>query len=636
MTNPLDRRSVLRRAGALGSISLVGTTAASPATTPTGRGAPGALFQAGAASRSVAPPAGVGVDAGGYGTCATCPTTAVRDGDDLTANALVVADEDGETIVAMAVVDAQGWFAGYQQGEFGLTPLRERIAATFRGRGFDVDAGHVVVQSTHSHAAPANIGIWGTNPEYMRYLSDSVHDAVVEAVDDMEAAVLESATGDVGYIAAISLSEGNSYEGWPKDTKLTALRARAAGTGNDRPGTGRTIGTYATVPCHPHVVHGPSVPELGSDYFGPARRWLEERIGGTAVVGPATLGDQVSPMQNERGEFADGTRRAYRLVDRIGALVGSVTAGAIRGGHIVQDGTIAGSEQHVQAPATNPALLAANCTPAGAAVGIPLDRSCEPPYGYGGAVGTWLTALRIGDTVVASEPGEAFSHVTSAVRDSFPDAATVAVAGQAQDQLGYYYAPWAFPAAVAHSVNHDIFHVSLALADETIGAHAANSTALGLGTATRPADPTGRDPTRVFEPGIQVVIFPNAATETVPESDGVSLPVAVFPRDAREGDENAGTPVVDFGDGTVEAWDGQYGRHVFPGPGEYEVTAELPDHDVAWSMRVTVEDARTVTATADYPEHAPTAIDEVKSFYAELADGAVEAPEDPAVLTALE
>lgn len=635
MDKHIKRRNVLRGAGTLGALSFVGTVSADPPTVPPGQDYPGATFQAGAVNRSIAPPDGVGVDAGGYGTCATCPTTEIRDGDDLKARAMVIADADGETAVAMVVVDAQGWFAGYQQGEFGIKSVRDRIATTLGAHGFDIDAGNVVIQSTHSHAAPANIGVWGTNPEYMEYLANRVHETVVEAVDALEPAVIETGVGDIGYISAISLSEGNSYEGWPKDTQLTTLRARAAGTGNDRPGTGRTIGTYATVPSHPHIVHGPSVPELGSDYFGPAARWLESELGGTAVVGPATLGDQVSPMQNERGEFDDGTRRSYRLVDRVGALVGNVTEQAIRDGRLIQDGTVGGAEQHITPPGTNPALLAANCTPAGEAVGIPLDRSCEPPYLYGDAIGTWVTSLRIGDFVVASQPGEAFSHVTSAMRDSFPDATTVAIAGQAQDQLGYFYAPWAFPAAVAYSVNHDIFHVSLALADATITGHAANSTELGLGTATRPADPTGRDPTRIFDPGVQVIVFPNAATESVPESDGISLPVAVFANDAREGGAQAGTPVVDFGDGTVVEWDDTYGRHVFPGPGEYTVTATLPEHDIEWSMTISIDDAWSVTATAEYPVHAPQATDETRAFYEGQTSEPIEPPNDPEALTRL-
>jgi hypothetical protein len=616
----------------MGALSLAGQVTGETPTVTKNREHPGAAFQADAASRSIAPPDGFGVDAGGSGTCATCPMTNVREGDDLTARSFVVADADGGSVVAMVVVDAQGWFAGYQQGEFGIKPVRDRIAATLGARGFDVDAGNVVVQATHSHAAPANVGIWGTNPEYMRYLATQVHDVVADAVDALEPAVLEAGVGDVGYISAISLAEGNSNEGWPKDTQLTTLRVRAAHTWNDRPGTGRTIGTDATVPCHPHIVHGPSVPELGSDYIGPAARWLEDELGGTAVVGPATLGDQVSPMQNERGEFADGTRRSYRLVDRVGALVGNVTKRALREGRIIQDGTLAATEQHITPPGTNPALLAANCTPAGEEVGIPIDRSCEPPYLYGDAIGTWVTSLRIGDVVVASQPGEAFPPVTSAMRDTFPDAATVAVAGQAQDQLGYFYAPWAFPAAVAFSVNHHIFNVSLALADAAITGHEANSLDLGLGAATRPADPTGRDPTRVFEPGIQVIVFPNAATESVPESNGISLPVAVFATDAREGGTQAGTPVVDFGDGTVVEWEGTYGRHTFPGPGTYDVTARLLAHDLEWSMTVTIEDTRSVTASADYPEHAPQATEETRAFYEAQASEPIAHPTDPEAL----
>ena len=48
--------------------------------------------------------------------------------------------------------------------------------------------------------------------------------------------------------------------------------------------TGATIATYANVPVHANIVYGPGAKELSQDYPGGAGRWLQSRLGGTALV----------------------------------------------------------------------------------------------------------------------------------------------------------------------------------------------------------------------------------------------------------------------------------------------------------------------------------------------------------------
>jgi hypothetical protein len=597
----IDRRTLLQNATAAGGMLSVPTIAASadPPTTTPGRDAPGAVFRVGGADRSIAPPPGVEVDVGGYGTCDGCPTNAVRDGDDLEARAMVASD--GADAVAVVVIDCQGWMAGYEGEAPGALAGRRRAARAL-ATALDVDAAaaDVVIQATHSHAAPANLALWGTDPEYLEFVADQVAAAVGAAADAAEDAVLEVGVGDIGYVNNVTIGQANSFEGWTKDTRLPVVRARAAGTGNDRPGTGRTVATYAQVPAHENIIYGPGVPELSSGHFGAAARWLEAEHGGTAVVGPGTLGDQVTPMQGDTTELSDGTPRAYQVVERLGALSGSTASAAIRSGRIVEDATVASADEHLKVPASNAALFAANCTPAGEAAGFDVDRSCEPPFAYGNVIGTWATTLRLGDVVIASKPGEAHSHVSTAIRNAYPEA-TVFTAGQAQDQLGYFYAPWAFPATFIYSVNHHYLNVSQTLADQTVQGHVRNSRRLGFEGRPQALDPRAADYSRLFEPGVQVTVFPNRRA-VAQDTDGVTVPVGVYTAGARADNVDAGTPVVDFGDGTTETWtDGTYGLHTFPEPGTYAVTARIPEAE-PWTVHVTVEDEHHVHAEAAYPD----------------------------------
>jgi hypothetical protein len=593
------------------TVAMTSVDGASALASNPGRDPPGALFEAGTAVRSIDPAdPSLATHVGGFGTCEGCPTTRVREGDQLSARSFVVVDEDRTAAAAVAVVDVQGWFAGYKQGSYGITDLRREVTATLSkpreagGIGVETSPGDVLVQATHGHATPSIVGIWGeTNEEYLDYVYEQTRDAIVEAARTTEPALLEAATADVKFVNNVVLGQPNSNEGWLKDGQLPIVRARKGGYGTGKTGVGETLGTYAQVPLHENIAYGPGLSEMTTGYFGAAARWLEAELGGTAVVGPSTLGDQVSPMQGDPGRLPDGTPRSYQVTDRLGALVGNLATDALReDGRLLQDGTVAGTERHVIVPATNPIILGANCTPAGEASGLPIDRSCAPPYAYGGAIGTWASALRLGDVAIASEPGEAFPHVSFAVRDAFPEAETVMTAGQAQDQLGYYYAPWAFPTTFVYSADHHLFNVSQSLADQSIEAHGRNSRALGLGYAPQIADPTGNDLCRLAEAGVQVIVYPNALGTPAPDGDGITLPVGVYTEDARAGTEQAGTPVLDFDDGSAPVrWNGLYGTHTFPGPGTYDVTARLPDADESWTLTVEIEDAHHVTASAAAP-----------------------------------
>src|SRR3954452_14841739 len=158
-----------RRAAVLVLSSLA--CAAQPA--PAARAAPAAkpaTFRAGAAARSIAPP--VPVFSGGFGL--STPITLSRD--PLEVRAFYVSS--GNHAVAFAVVDAQGQFAAYQEGPgYGSTAQRVDAARAMSvGGAPEMTQADVIVQATHSHAAPTLEGIWGPVPP--RYLK-LVHDQVV-------------------------------------------------------------------------------------------------------------------------------------------------------------------------------------------------------------------------------------------------------------------------------------------------------------------------------------------------------------------------------------------------------------------------------------------------------------------------
>src|SRR3954447_4798044 len=153
-----------------------------------------ATFQVGAASESIAPIPGVPVYAGGFG--ASPPITTTHD--PIEVRAFYVSN--GKKAVAMATVDAQAYFAAYQEGpDYGITSVREQAAQQIGG---GMDRSDIIVQATHTHAGATLEGIWGPVPvPYVKLCHVQVVKALVEAARNAKAAHLQIGTYDAPWIS---------------------------------------------------------------------------------------------------------------------------------------------------------------------------------------------------------------------------------------------------------------------------------------------------------------------------------------------------------------------------------------------------------------------------------------------------
>ena len=493
----------------------------------------------------------------------------------------------GRDAVAFAIVDSQGWFAGYQEGPYGITDAREQAAAALRNLGYDVGPGNLIVSSTHSHAAPTIMGIWGpTDPAYLRRVHDATVQALVTAARTTRPAQLWTGEGSVRDLVAHNIEGTDHFDGWGIDATTPVLWARD-------PKSGATRGLYTNVPVHADQYRGSQYRLASADHPGAERAILDELLGGTAVVAMGTLG-----RQEAMGGIND-----YSEVERQSRYIANAITRALADARPLTDPTIAGAEQYVAVPAHNPALLAllyANA--AGTNCDNPLDnctidRSLEPPYLAGNVVGTWITALRIGEAAWVSEPGEAFPEVGQAIRDSIAGAREVHVVGMAQDQLGYYYEPEAYPASQLNPSDFILFNVSPTLADENVDAAALLAGRLGFeGTPQHPML-DDRDPEAFFHAGTQ--FWPSVVESADPAREFL---VSGKPSYAPGAAERTASPVtVDFGDGSppVTVTDREERiTHVFPGPGVYAVSSRVTDEggtERAYRSEVIVDPAPRAT-----------------------------------------
>ncbi|MFN2524054.1 MAG: PKD domain-containing protein [Mycobacteriales bacterium] len=470
----------------------------------------------------------------------------------------------GSSVAAFAVVDVQGWFAGYQQGPYGITDVREQVGSWLAKHGSPA-AGpqNVIVSSTHSHAAPTIMGIWGpTDLRWLKRVHAGTIAALTKAAATARPAELWTADAEVGEADGSTVAQTDIYDGWTVDEKLPLLWARD-------PRTHKTIGLYGNVPVHADIVSGKDENAMSADHIGIEREALDDLLGGTSVLAMGTLGRQESIVQ------VGGRVESRRVAAFITARIRVALAKATR----LRNPVVGGYEQHVLVPGTNPALLAlialnpagAPCLP-GADI-CPIDRSIEPPYLYGNVVGTWVTSLRIGDLLYVSQPGEAFPEVSQAIRGSVPDA-RVRVVGMAQDQLGYYYPAEDTPFTTVPNVSDHLQYLTgETLADQNVLAAVDGAKALGLDASFVHPTPGIVDPAARRMPGVQAFGAP---------ADTASLTTLLDVSYNRAVDESAlvdeGTAPVrwTFGDGTSARSKGAI-RHTWKRPGRYTVTLTVED-----------------------------------------------------------
>ncbi|GAC1445448.1 MAG: hypothetical protein NVS3B26_23900 [Mycobacteriales bacterium] len=599
-------------------------------------GGDGPLFQVGAAVRSTRPVTRAqATHVGGYGDCLGCPaagTVAVRARDDLDARALFV--RSGQSAVALVSVPLEGWFAGYQEGaRLGVTELRQEAAARLSALpgASPMSAADIIVNSNHCHSCPTVVGLWAnTNPAYLRRVYDATLAAILAAARAARPAHLRWATADIGYVNDVTVGQANANEGWAIDGQLSALQATDL--------RGRTVATWVSSPAHGNIGYGPDLPEMNSEYFGAAARWLQAHVGGIGIVAAGTLGDQTTPMQGDDKRLVGDPRpapaarpgnatprgypRAYDVIDRLGALVGSTAAEALqRHGHVMTSPVVAGAESYQLVPSNNPLLLGLiyghalpdipMVTHDGSLAGsTTADRSILPPYLVGNAIGVWFTTLRIGDVAIASEPGEAFPHVTAAIREVLAGAASTFVIGNAQDQLGYYYEEWAYPQSFYYSADHYLYNVGPTLAQQNIQAEVLNGRALGFAvaeTAESLTAATGNDQLRYpLKAGIQVWGYPHGLHDIV---TGLTIPIGVYWNSARG--SQAGVPGAEVGTRPMVTLDGrllatttektQFVDVNVGCVGDHHLHAWLPGTSATWDAVVHVQSGTVVTNTVSYP-----------------------------------
>lgn len=541
-----------------------------------------AIFEVGAASANINPdtpqyPGGYGYKSGPFTTT----------NDDLEVRAFVVGK--GEDAAVFVSADLVGWFAAYKGPTlepYGIDHTRERIAAALSAKGYAIDRKSVIISSTHTHAAPSIVGIWGTpDSAYLQKVADGAVKAASDAADNAKPSEIWTGVGDVRSFVWQNGQGTNHPDGFATDNELPIMWARD-------PESGATNALYANVPNHPDQFDGRNNLAFSADWPGYARRALDELNGGTSVIAAGTLGRQEPP----------GSIKTYDEVERQGEYVVNQIQRTMANSTPLTSSTIAGAESYMLTPADNDELLLGMnlfAPPAGSCIDdfeiCTIPRSTESPYLVDGAnIGTYIPSIRIGDLIYSSNPGEAFPEINDAIRASITGERYAAVVGMSNDMLGYYYERDDYTEQQFGSSDFEEFNVGPGLPQQNADLARMNAATLGFSTSPKTVH-ADFDSSVTNQVGLQW--YSNVVESTNPEVN-----IYAGAQKSQDGTINAPATIdwdFDDGSGPFTSDNGVRFSHTFPGPGTYEVTATATGSNSltrTWTDTITINPTLNATA----------------------------------------
>jgi hypothetical protein len=542
----------------------------------------------------------------------------------------------GKQAVVFESVDSQGWFAAYQSPNAGdgADAGRTDAAAALAARGYNVNASNIVLATTHGHATPTLMGLWGhTDPAYLHTVKEAAVQAVLQAESNARDAELWSATGTIKGLVS-QLQGTDQTAGFSVDTQLPILWAR-------EPVTGATIGMYADVPVHADE-YDPTAAgnnQWSADYPGWVRDQLAKLFGGTEVIGVGTIGRQESI----------GSDPHYAEVVEQGRFVTNAIVRALSHARRITDTTVASDNVSFTTQASNTGLLMAmSCNHPGGPLGclggseptnnngqgtwdwravghiFTINRSLNAPYfnlnDGDFTVGSSATVARVGDQVYATSPGEGFPEVTEAIERAFaasPGIHDTHVINEGSDTLGYFGDMGGYPSAQLEG-DLKTNNVGPNVGQDNVNAVVQAGNELGLSKVIPQqlkADVT--NPQAWSQPGVQFypdrvettdpsVSFYGSAHAADPASKSASTTIG-----SSAGTQGDGEISWNFGDGSTETRPiSARFSHVFPAPGLYKVTASVTDNlgqTYSWAQPVLIDPPLTAAVAQD-PERGNTIV----------------------------
>lgn len=219
--------------------------------------------------------------------------------DSLFAKAVVISDR--KNAVAILTVDCIGMLYTH------LELIRSLVAARIGDPSFPVS--HLVLSSTHSHAGPDVVGLWGpdrmhsgVDPKYIEMLVERCALQVIKAKANLQPVTARYSVSTFGNDWVHNISQPAEL-----DRSLTVLHFVDS--------DGRTVATLTNFACHPTIVDGVH-DKVSADYPAGFYRKMRGVLGGVHLFLQGSIGGWVQP-EYEPKTFEQAMYRGGQMADTV-------------------------------------------------------------------------------------------------------------------------------------------------------------------------------------------------------------------------------------------------------------------------------------------------------------------------------
>lgn len=325
-------------------------------------------------------------------------------------------------------------------------------------------AEKLLIHATHSHVAPATIsGFWGDmDPGFMDALQDSIVSAAQTALERMEPVAPFSGTGTLDnlnwnrmsmYDDGTSVMHGSAdkpgfigTEG-ARDPNVGVIFFRSIRDRNAPDDQGKILGVIANFGTHPNCVEN----ELyySADIPGEVRRLLKATLGSdTGVVYLTGAAGNVASVIRESGRTEQPWMGEQGLLRSGLYLTGEISKTIAQAIEPIESPSLSVKRTVLQIPIRPYPAPGDKCYPnSWGGESETFYRECEADWPRKmreeSPVEIRVNVVRIGDTVICTNPGELYSEFALEIREAAP--ARVTLISQLTDGFcGYIPTPMAF------------------------------------------------------------------------------------------------------------------------------------------------------------------------------------------------
>lgn len=317
-----------------------------------------------------------------------------------------------------------------------LYPQLQEIRAKIKMELPTINAEHIVMSSTHTHAGPDVVGIWGkdlahsgVNDKHMQLIVNRAVEAIKEATEARKPVSISYGTGSFG-------------EDWVKNISEPSELDRSVSIIKFSDPNGKNIAMLTNFACHPTIMDDAST-AASSDYVWGYYKYLDSAQGGVNMFLQGAIGGWIQP---------EGVPHTYDYANYYGSSLGKYAYELTKNKSTSKN--IFFTSAKVNFPLANPSFQM-------------LSKAGIIKRDFGKTVSSEIAYFTIGDACFATHPGESSPALSLATKSLMNNTGPKFILGLSQDALGYIVKPSFFD--MSNKIPHSEYLTGMSIGPATMG-----------------------------------------------------------------------------------------------------------------------------------------------------------------------